>query len=58
MIRTSEKIGIRLPFVYIRSGYQEKNAPESNDDDDAVVDEQERKDSSSYGSEMYLRWEF
>ncbi|KAL6729140.1 hypothetical protein Aduo_000223 [Ancylostoma duodenale] len=51
VIRTAEKIGIRLPFVYIRTGYQEKNAPASNDDDvdDAVVDEQERKDSSSYG---------
>ncbi|RCN31461.1 hemimethylated DNA binding domain protein [Ancylostoma caninum] len=56
VIRTAEKIGIRLPFVYIRTGYQEKNAPASNDDDDdAVVDEQERKDSSSYGNSLEVR---
>ncbi|EYC14106.1 hypothetical protein Y032_0041g345 [Ancylostoma ceylanicum] len=57
VIRTAEKIGIRLPFVHIRTGYQEKNAPASNDgdNDDAVVDEQERKDSSSYGNSLQVR---
>ncbi|KAK6728155.1 hypothetical protein RB195_005671 [Necator americanus] len=54
VIRTTEKFGFRLPFVYIRSGYQEKNAPESSGDD-AVVDEQERKDSASYGSSLEVR---